>query len=52
LEGQVTERAHYDEAKMFALSVEKGDVDVKHEQEGGTSSAPANFDISDEKIPF
>lgn len=52
LEGQVTERAHYDEAKMFALSVEKGDVDVKHEQEGGTSSAPADIDVSDKDIPF
>jgi hypothetical protein len=52
LEGQVTERAHYDEAKMFALSVEKGDVNVKHEQEGGTSSAPADVDVSDKDIPF
>ena len=52
LEGQVTQKAHYDEAKLFALSVEKGDVKVKHEQEGGTSSAPADTNISDDKIPF
>ena len=52
LEGQVTEKAHYDEAKMFALSVEKGDVNVKHEQEGGTSSAPVDNDVSDKDIPF
>jgi hypothetical protein len=52
LEGQVEQRAHYDEAKLFALSVEKGDVKVKHEQEGGTSSAPADLGVSDDKIPF
>ena len=52
LEGQVTNKAYYDEAKMFALSVERGDVDVKHEQEGGTSSDPVDDDVSDDKIPF
>ena len=52
LEGQVTNKAYYDEAKMFALSVERGDVDVKHEQEGGTSSGPVDDDVSDDKIPF
>ena len=52
LEGQVSNKAHYDKAKMFASSVEKGDVNVKHEQEGGTSSAPVDNDISDKDIPF
>ena len=52
LEGQVSNKAHYDKAKLFASSVEKGDIDVKHEQEGGTSSGPVDDDVSDDKIPF
>ena len=52
LEGQVTKKSFYDEAKMFALSVEKGDINVKHEQEGGTSDVHADDNTSDDKIPF
>ena len=44
--------APYKLAGLLALSVERGDVDVKHEQEGGTSSGPVDDDVSDDKIPF
>jgi hypothetical protein len=55
LEGVITDAALYMQAKTFAESISRGDVEVKHRQDDDTSNRPsygggANGD--DKDIPF
>ena len=48
LEKELSNINAYNEAKAFAMSIEKGAVEVKHEQEGVVTDAEDN----DEDVPF
>ena len=45
LEGPITSRGHYDSAKTFNQSIEKGEVKVKHTQEGADTGDKTGDDI-------